>query len=357
MRAIVLRPNTADPAYANAPLEEVPKPELVGDRDVLVRLGAAALNHRDVWIRHGAYPTPGHGSILAADGAGIVEDVKHAEDEGLIGNQVLINCSINWDSAPEGPEIPEKYGLLGYAPLPGTLAEYIAIDRKYIHAIPEHLSVLEGAAIPLASLTAWRALFSRGEAKAGDRVLITGIGGGVALFALQFAVAAGIEVYVTSSSDAKIAKAVELGAKGGVNYREATWPVALKELLKKNRPDSKPEIDTIVDGAASGVDAMISTLRLGGRVVNYGVTSSRTDPSSAKAPSYAQIFFRQADWRGTTMGSAREFRDCLAFIEKHKLKPIIADVFQGLENAEKAFEKMKNGSQFGKLVVQIAPSQ
>ncbi|RUS14800.1 LOW QUALITY PROTEIN: chaperonin 10-like protein, partial [Endogone sp. FLAS-F59071] len=221
---------------------------------VLIKLQAASYNHRDEWIRQGLYPgiqvrekrwicqilllrpnlaiTPQAGSILGSDGVGIVVN----DDNQLTGQRVIIYPSVGWEKDPRGPE--GKFAILGLLPLPGTFAEYIAVPSVDVFPTPAHLTNAEAAALPLAGLTAWRATFTKAQVKSGDHVLITGIGkhltgitksrilgisfngGGVALAALQFAVAAGANVYVTSSDESKIKRAIELGAKGGVNYKD-----------------------------------------------------------------------------------------------------------------------------------------
>jgi len=150
---------------------------------VLVDLYAAALNHRDVWIRQGAYSgDKASGPVLAANGAGVVKAVGSLKYQHLVGKPVLINCCMNWASSKRAPEDPSKYEILGLTPHPGTLAEQIVMPASKIHEIPKHMSMHEAAALPLAGLTAWRATFTKAEVQAGDRVLISGIGGGVAIF-------------------------------------------------------------------------------------------------------------------------------------------------------------------------------
>lgn len=165
---------------------------------------------------------------------------------------VVINPGSGWESSPEGPESPKGYAILGGTkmnPL-GTLAESVTIDAGELELAPPHLSALEAAALPLTGLTAWRAtMVKSGNAKPGHNILITGIGGGVAIMALLFAVAAGANVYVTSGSDEKISRAKEMGAKGGVSYKEKGWDKKLVEILPKERKF----LDAIIDGAGGDV--------------------------------------------------------------------------------------------------------
>ncbi|KAI9096101.1 alcohol dehydrogenase [Phlyctochytrium arcticum] len=299
----------------------------------LIRIVASALNHRDIFIRQGLYPRIKYGSTLGSDGAGV--DVES-------GRRVLINPSVNWKEDPRGPEDPEKYGMLGLLPFPGTLAEYITVPSHLVHPIPAHLTFTQAAALPLAGLTAWRATMSKAGITPGQKVLIPGIGGGVALFALQFAVAAGAEVYVTSSDEQKIQRAISMGAKGGVSYRADGWTKKLQSLVQ--------HLDAVIDGAGGdeSLHAYIKLLRVGGKLVTYGSTVSPT--STILLPS---LFLKQISWMGSTMGNEAEFADMLGFVEQHKIVPVVSQVVHGLEHAEGAFESMRTGKHFGKIVVEV----
>ncbi|KAJ2960082.1 hypothetical protein NQZ79_g4465 [Umbelopsis isabellina] len=314
---------------------DTPKPAQ-GDQ-VQVKLQACSYNHRDNWIRQGLYPGIKSGSVLGSDGVGVVTE----GDDTLAGKQVLIVPGEGWDSDPRGPE--GKYGMLGLLPLPelagfmyyrillGTWGEYIVVNKKNVVPCPPHLSTAEASALPLAGLTAYRK---------GDNVLVTGIGGGVALFALQFAVAAGANVYVTSSKEDKIERAIQLGAKGD------NWHKDLQALLGKG------QINTVIDGAGGkAYNVYPRVMAIGGIVVNYGQTSAK-DPVTFPMT----YVLKNIDLRGSTMGSRQEFYDMVEFVGKHKIKPIVSQVWQGLteSNIEAAFTVMRNGEQFGKLVIELA---
>lgn len=191
-------------------LGEIIRPRPIRD-EVLVKLSFAALNHRDLWLMSEQTQQFPDGIVLGSDGSGVVEEVGEDADPSLIGREVLINPSINWGNNPvvQG----DSYEILGF-PRHGTFAEYISISQKYIFDIPGHLSLKEAAAVPLSALTAYRALFSKARLRANEKVLITGIGGGVALWLLQFAVSYQAQVYVTSSSNNKIQKAIEISRRG-----------------------------------------------------------------------------------------------------------------------------------------------
>ncbi|MFN3432192.1 MAG: alcohol dehydrogenase catalytic domain-containing protein, partial [Candidatus Sericytochromatia bacterium] len=216
MRAVVLR-ELGEPEVLR--LEQLPDPQ-PGPGEVLVRLEAAALNHRDVWIRKGLYAGIKVPVILGADGAGEVVAVGEGVDDSFVGWRVVINPGLDWGKDPrvQGP----NFRILGL-PDDGTYAELVTVPASSVHAIPSGLTVEEAAAIPLAGLTAYRALITRGQVAPDEKVLITGVGGGVATFALQLARFNGARVFVTSGLDEKLDRARALGAEGGVNYKESDW--------------------------------------------------------------------------------------------------------------------------------------
>lgn len=292
----------------------------------IVHLETAALNHRDVWITKGKYPKLQFPLIMGSDGAGYME-----------GNPVLINPSLNWG---DNPAVQAKdYRILGM-PDQGTYAEKVSVPSGLVHPIPEHLSMEEAASIPLGGLTAYRALMVKCKPQPGEKVLISGIGGGVALFAFQFALAIGCEVYVTSGSDEKIEKALALGATGAVNYRDEDFAEKLAALCEG--------FDVIVDSAGGpGFVTLLKNCRPGGRISFYGGTQGNIPELS---PQF--LFWRQISIYGSTMGNDQEFSEMLHFIEKHKIHPIIDSIYS-LEQANDAFQRMADGKQFGKIILKI----
>ena len=214
MKAIILQD-------LNEPLSmhETVKPT-IEPNEVLVALNAAALNHRDLWIQKGQYAGIRFPIILGSDGSGIVSEIGANVDKSWLNKEVVINAGMNWGN---NPRVQAKdYVILG-TPHDGTFAEYVKVDARLLYEKPKHLNFEQAAAFPLAGLTAFRATLKRAQVQAQESVLITGIGGGVALFALQFAVAKGCHVFVSSGDDEKIRKAIQLGAKGGVNYKDPNW--------------------------------------------------------------------------------------------------------------------------------------
>ncbi|HVZ65993.1 MAG TPA: zinc-binding dehydrogenase [Lacunisphaera sp.] len=308
---------------------------VVAPGQAVVRLKAAALNHRDLWIQLGQYAAIKVPMILGSDGAGVVESVGAGAEAAWVGRDVIINPSLDWGDDPraQGP----KFRILGL-PDAGTFAEKIAIPAVNLAAKPAHLSWEQAAALPLAGLTTWRALFTRAQLKAGERVLITGIGGGTALLALQFALAAGAEVWVTSSSPEKIERARALGASGGANYRETGWATALEQQAGR--------FAVIVDSAGgNSFDSLIDLTAPGGRIVFFGATVG--NPSGLNL---RKCFFRQIDLLGTTMGSPADFQGLAAFVSDKKIVPAVDRVFP-LPQAESALRHMEASAQFGKIVL------
>jgi zinc-binding alcohol dehydrogenase/oxidoreductase len=319
-------------------LVDLPEPIAMAG-EVKVRMKAAALNHRDVWIKHGQYAGLKFPAQLGSDGAGVVESAGAGVDEEWIGREVIINPAFGWggDERAQGGD----FTILGL-PRDGTLAEVVTVPATQLTEKPAHLSWTEAAALPLAGLTAYRALLSRARLQAGEKVLVSGIGGGVALFALQFAVAQGAEVYVTSGSDQKIAQAIGLGAAGGFNYTHTGWAKTAAH------GHAARLFDVIVDSAGGdGFEALCDLAAPGGRVVFYGATRGNPPVLAMR-----KVFWRQLSLLGTTMGSSADWRTMVEFVARHRLKPVVSDVFP-LERFTEAFGLMERGGQFGKIVVTL----
>jgi zinc-binding alcohol dehydrogenase/oxidoreductase len=317
-------------------VEVVKKPQPVKDQ-VLIRISHAALNHRDLWLMGEQAVPSSKGTILGSDGCGVVEEVGEDADSSLIGAEVVINPSLDWGSNPmvQGP----AFRILGF-PDNGTFAEYVAISKKYVFQKPEHLTLHESAAVPLSGLTAYRALFTRARLRSNEKVLITGIGGGAALWALQFALAYQARVYVTSSSDEKLSKARKLGASGGFNYRDAEWAdKAQKEA---------GGFDIIIDSAGGEQFSKLLELALpGGRIVNFG----RTAGNITEIPTRLW-YWKQLTLSGTTMGTRDEFLSMLHFLGSRNIRPVIDQQFP-LSEIQKAFLRMQRADQFGKILIDI----
>lgn len=322
----------------DSPLEvkEMKKPAPVKDQ-VLVKLHAASLNHRDLWVRKEQTAVTEQGIILGSDGCGVVEAVSEEGDPSIVGKEVIINPSLEWGKDPAFQA--DSFKILGY-PDNGTFAPWILISKKQIHDKPEHLSKEEAAAVPLSGLTAYRALFTKARLRPGEKVLITGIGGGTALMALQLAVGFQAKVYVTSSSKAKIEKAIALGAVGGYNYNEPAW---IDEAKKGTRG-----FDVIIDSAAGPMfKNLLEVAAPGGRIVVFGRTAGDIQNIPPRI-----LFNKQLSISGSLMGTRDEFLSMLDFIEKKNIKPVIDSTF-ALTKIEDAFERMKSSEHFGKVLLKV----
>ncbi|MFA8016697.1 zinc-binding dehydrogenase [Bremerella cremea] len=302
-----------------------------------IALKAAALNRRDYWITQGLYPGIELPKVLGSDGAGIVQQVGDTKDDNWLDQEVIINPGWNWGTS-EAAQSPQ-FTILGM-PQNGTFTTHLHAPVEMLRAKPKHLSWEEAAALPLSGVTAFRATMSQGQLRPGEKVLVSGIGGGVATLALQFAVAIGAEVAVTSSSEAKIAKAKEMGAKCGFNYKEEGWQKQAAE--KFGRPN------LIIDSAAGkGYANLIDLAAPGCRIVNYGATTGPPE----KVDMF-KVFWNQLKLIGSTMGSPADFRGMLELVEKHEIRPIVDQVFS-LAQGNEALARMEQGEQFGKIVLRI----
>lgn len=316
--------------------KDVPTPT-PGNGQALVKMKAAALNRRDDWIREGKYPNIRFGVVMGSDGAGIVEAVGNEADQPWVGQEVVINPNIDW-----GPDLDVqsgKYTILGM-PVDGTFAEYAVVPIDRLHHKPFHLDFLQASALPMGGLTAFRALFRKGELKAGQNVLISGFGGGVAQFAFLFAKAAGANVYVTSGSSDKLEKALKLGAKGAYNYKkEASFP----DLWK-----TKGGFDLVIDSAGGDqINNFIKSLKPKGKIVFYGATNGLP----AKLDMY-RMFWNQLSLLGSTMGNDHEFSEMISFVSKHQIRPLI-DSIRPFSKIIDSFQDITKPNKVGKIVFQI----
>ena len=310
------------------------EPPAPGPGQVRVALKAASLNHRELWIVRGQYPGMQLPATLGCDGAGIVDTVGDGVDAALVGSEVVLYPGLdNWGPDPLLPAA--GFGLLGM-PGAGTLAEAICVPAAHVLPKPSHLNFEEAAALPLAMLTAWRALTTKARLKQGETLLLTGVGGGVAMSALKLALAMGAEVYVTSGSDGTLARAAELGARGGFNYRDSNWRKAVAAV----------RLDVVVDGApAAGYPNYSRALRRGARVVFYGSTAGVD--VNINVP---ELFIKNITITGTNVGNLEEFRAVLDFIGRHAIRPEIDRSFK-LDDAVSALKYLETSHGLGKVVV------
>lgn len=304
-----------------------------GPREVLVKLRAAAFNHLEIWALRGAFPFLPHCALVGSDGAGQIVEIGEQVAQTWIGSDVVINPSLNWG----GGNMPDTlFSILGIGHS-GVFADYVCVPVDNVYHKPRHLSVAQAASLPLAGLTAYRALVSRAGLQAGQKVLITGIGGGVALQALQIALALGADVYVTSSSDEKLERARQMGAKGISNYTRPNWTEVL----------GTEDFDVVLDSSGHDLSLLLALTKCGGMVVNIGMTSG--DTAAINLP---LLFSRQISLVGSTMGSPGEFEGMLSLVAREKITPIVDNTFP-LNDIQNAFESQQEARRFGKTVVMI----
>lgn len=324
-------------------------PEIASPADVRVSIRAAALNHLDLFVVHGV---PGvtitKDWILGADGAGVVDAVGAAVRNVKVGDRVLLNPGVSCGECEycrEGDQpLCVKYKILGEH-CAGTLAEHVVVPAVNARVIPSGVSWETAAAFPLATLTAWRMLVSRAQLRAGETVLIWGIGGGVALAALQIAKRIGARVFVTSGSAEKLRRARELGA-------DETFDHNAQDVAKEIRVlTAKRGVDVVVDNVGQATWQR-SLLALGkrGRLVTCGGTSGPLVESDVR-----RMFWSQLTLMGSTMGNEREFDAIVDALAGGALVPPVDSVFP-LADGRAAFARLESGQQFGKVVVTVASS-
>ena len=313
----------------------VPKP---GPGQVLVRVHAVSLNYRDLAIATGHYGRDVKKPLIPlSDGAGEVVEIGQGVKRVKTGDRVAGIFMQEWIA---GQMIP-AYNLtaLGGA-VDGMLAEYVVLDQNGVVELPRHLSYEEGASLPCAAVTAWRALMGP-TLRPGSTVLILGTGG-VSIFALQFAKLAGARVIVTSKSDAKIERAKRLGASGGVNYTtHASWGDKVLEI-------SGGGVDHVIEVGGSGTLARsMNAVRVGGRVTLIGLLSgvgAEIDPMP--------ILAKQIQLLGVFVGSREMFESMNTAIGLHGLKPVIDKIFE-FDQIHEALNWVASGSHFGKVIVRV----
>lgn len=326
--------------------DDLPIPDVVRPTDVRVRLHASALNHLDLFVLAGL---PGVTIvppwILGGDGAGVVDTMGEGVAGFARGDRVLINPGISCRSceyclAGDQP-LCTRFRLLGEH-LPGTLAEYVVVPAANLRKLPAGVSMTDAAAYTLATLTAWRMVVSRAQLRAGETVLIQGIGGGVALQALLIAKLIGARVWVTSSSETKLARARELGAEETLDYRTAD---VAREVRART---GKRGVDVVIDNVGEATwSASLGALGRRGRLVTCGGTSGPMVTTDVR-----RLFWNQWTLMGSTMGNDAELDAIVAALADGRLRPVVDSVYE-LADARSAFERLASGEQFGKVVVGI----
>lgn len=319
-------------------LERRPLPTIEAGQS-LVAITTAALNRRDYWITRGMYPGIQLPVILGSDGAGVVVE-SSGGDSTWGGKEVIINPGIEWGEAQQAQS--DDFRILGM-PDDGTFAGHVVVPTTQLVERPAHLNWHESAALPLAGLTAYRAVFVQGQLQPGQTVLISGVGGGVATFALQFAKAAGATVLVTSSATEKINAARQLGATAGFDYNEEHWARRMMSEFGYAH--------LIIDSAGGpGYAQLLDAVAPGGRIVNYGATQGAPEQLDM-----FKLFWKQIQLVGSTMGSPTDFANMVQFVNEHSIRPVVDEVFP-LSEGNVALDKMRRSTQFGKLVLNVTES-
>jgi len=318
-------------------IQERPDP-VAGPGEILVRVKASSLNFHDLAVATGMIPNV-DGRIPMSDGAGEVVALGAGVTQFQVGDTVLSLFFPNWQNGD--PDLKNLIGVPGDH-IDGFAAELVAMPASAFTRAPANYSMEEAAALPCAALTAWRALMVEARIKPGDWVLTQGTGG-VSIFALQFAKAAGARVIATSSSPAKLAKLKELGADHVINYKETPkWGAMAKQLTGGRGVDEVVEI-----GGAGTLGQSIAACKVSGHISLIGVLTG----VSGEVPT-AQLFSANITLKGITVGSRQAQEDMISAIETHNIKPLISDRFP-LDQLKAAFELQVAQKHFGKIVINI----
>ncbi|MCE5276851.1 MAG: zinc-binding dehydrogenase [Planctomycetaceae bacterium] len=321
---------------------ERPKPAA---GEALLEVRAAALNHLDIWIRRGSRKDVPLPWVFGSDAAGVVAELGPGARGLDVGQEVVMHSGLDRIEADaplsHGRRMVE--GIIGVA-RPGAFAQYVAVPDYSLHPKPAHLDFAAASAICVDHLTAFRMVFSRAHLFVGERVLIHGIGGGVALAALQLVTAAGGRAIVTSSSDEKLARAKEMGAAAGINYHTA-GDVAEAVLAATDGRGVDVVIDS-VGGATWGIN--FKAARRGGRIVHCGVTGG-----AEATADISTLYWKQLSVLGATLGSQEEFDELLHLMSDRAMAPVIDSTWP-LEQIHQATQRLESGQQFGKIVLTVS---
>jgi NADPH:quinone reductase-like Zn-dependent oxidoreductase len=314
-----------------------------GPGEVLVRMRAASLNYRDLLMVNGMYgrgaASGGDAITPFSDGCGVVEAVGEGVTRVQPGDRVATLFFQGWISGP--PTLEKLTSSLGF-PVPGAGAELQTFSQEGVSKVPDFLTDQQVATLPCAALTAWRGLFEDARLEPGDLVVLQGTGG-VSIFGLQFAHAAGLRTLITSSSDEKLERARALGAHHTVNYRTTPdWSKAVREASGGRGADFVMEV-----GGGGTIQESMKAVRIGGHIAIIGIVAGAGDPFSPVA-----LIGNSARLQGLSVGSRDMFEAMCRAIALHRVQPVVDKVFPWTE-VKAAFEAMQAGEHFGKIVLQF----
>ncbi|MCA1009376.1 zinc-dependent alcohol dehydrogenase family protein [Halobacillus halophilus] len=310
-------------------VKEMEEPRL-GEKEVKVKVHTAGLNRRDLAVITKRHQPEDPALIPGSDAAGTVMEVGDKVSRFQIGDEVVVNPGLGWKKNSSAP--PEGFEIVGL-PDHGTFAQFYTSDENHFEAKPSHLSFEEAGVLSLAALTAYRALFTRGNLQKDQTVMLPGIGSGVLTFALKYAKAIGARVIVTSRSEDKLQQALALGADRAI-HTEDGWNEALHD----------ESIDLLIESIGKATfDKSLNIIRKGGTIVTFGATTEDQIQIDIR-----KFFYGQYNLLGSTMGSAEELREMLQFIEKHNIKPQLDRVYS-LDEYKNAFEYLRDTKNFGKI--------
>ncbi|HEX3367098.1 NAD(P)-dependent alcohol dehydrogenase [Phenylobacterium sp.] len=320
---------------------EAPDP-VPGHREVLVRMRAVSLNYRDLLMVSGMYgrmPATTGAITPFSDGCGIVEAVGPGVTRLQPGDRVATMFFQDWISG--SPTLAKLSSSLG-SPIPGAGRELAVFSQEGLSKVPDFLTDQQAATLPCAALTAWRALFEDADLRPGDTVALQGTGG-VSIFGLQFAHAAGLRTVITSSSDEKLARAKAMGADHLANYRtDPEWSKAVRAATGGVGADLIIEV-----GGGGTIEQSMKAIRIGGHVAIVGVVAG---PGSGF--NTAALIGNSARLQGVSVGSRDMFEAMCRLIELHRIEPVVDKVFPWTE-AKAAFAAMRGGEHFGKIVLEF----
>lgn len=345
MRALVL-PKLG--GWEDLTVADVPAPEIRRPHDVRVRVHTAGINHLDLFILGGlpgiTYTFP---HIVGSDAAGVIESVGSAVTGWSVGDRVMMNPGIGCNEcalcAADQQPLCSRYALLGEH-VPGTIGEYVVVPAGNLARVPGDMPWDQAAGFSLAALTSWRMMTGRARVRAGETVLIWGIGGGVAQSCLQIAKLIGATAIVTSSSDDKLYRARALGADHLLNHARVDVPKAVRAITEGRNAD------VVIDNVGEATwPQSLRALGRGGRLVTCGGTSGPMVTTDVR-----KLFWYQWNLMGSTMGGDREYQEVARHALEGRLWPVVDSVVSLSEGAD-AFRRMADGAQFGKLVIEVAP--